>query len=229
MFSAVKFLAILLLSTACGAEGHRYSTGENAGTNNTREETHGTSTAFHSGDGWAQGLTFYVAPETPEDVVQGIVNAAQTWNEAVGWEVIHFDGEKNIPRGAELYSSLADDYVIIYYESLWSATTGKKPTVIATTVWENFADNSAAIAKGDIILNAEDYWFGDTEVDIEDGSSEQTLVDTETVMLHEFGHLLGLNHLDDEDSVMQPYTPVGEGQHSRILGDVDTQNIREIY
>ncbi|SME87905.1 matrixin family metalloprotease [Pseudobacteriovorax antillogorgiicola] len=227
-------LLIFLVSIqmACGVAEERYHIDEETTPDSNTDDQGGV--AFHSSTGWTGSVTFFVEANAPDQIVEASENAAQTWNDAVGYNVLSFGGIAESDRGEELYTSLDDTMTVVYYEESWLDTTGKPSTTLATTVWENAA-GSDEIVKGDIILNAEIYAYQDsTVVPDEDDEVESTsyVVDTETVLLHEFGHLLGLDHVtvdEDENSVMHPKTFIGLYMHSRELSEGDAFNIQELY
>lgn len=78
----------------------------------------------------------------------------------------------------------------------WSSTTAA-----ITRVWYSTADNLTVDA--DVFFNAERDW------DVYEGPVQDEAVDFRRVALHEFGHVLGLNHPDDEgqsvDAIMNSH------------------------
>lgn len=75
---------------------------------------------------------------------------------------------------------------------------------------------------GRIHVNADVAW----SVDWESGSHIRA-VDLESVVVHEIGHVLGLGHSADRDSVMYPvYTP---GSKVVELEDDDVEGIQKLY
>ena len=223
-------LSVASSLVACGqACGKRQSTDENtyAGANaNTSSDP-----AFHSLIGWKKTVPFYVSSDAPDAVIEASQNAAATWSDAVGQVVMTFVGVSESTRGRNLYASLDDDRTYVYYENDWSNTTSKSATTLATTVWEN-ANNSQQIVRGDVILNSQTYDFVDAMAEISHDIDENRVVDAETVLLHEFGHLLGLDHIDEEidaDSIMHAKTFVGPNLSFRNLSDSDSSHIRQLY
>ena len=220
--------ALITLQVSCGVSQERYNIEESTIPSNTNDQL---GVAFHSSTGWSQSVTFFVESQAPDQIVEAADLAATTWNDAAGYEVLSFSGIVESERGSSLYDSLDDTYTVIYYEEDWLDTTGKPSTTLATTVWEN-APESDEIVKGDIILNSEIYLFQDSTMEAQDEDKKDLMVDTETVLLHEFGHLLGLDHVsveDDEESVMHPKTFIGPYMHARELSEGDTLNIQDLY
>lgn len=228
-----RLLFIMSLASsliACGqATGKRNSTDEayHSGANASTS----SDPAFHSLVGWKKNVPFYVSSDAPDAVVEAAQNAAETWGDAVGQVVLTFTGVSESTRGKDLYASLDDENTYVYYEHAWANTTSKSATTLATTVWEN-ANNSEQIVRGDVILNAQTYDFVDAMEDIPHDIDENRVVDAETVLLHEFGHLLGLDHIPEEadaDSIMHAKTFIGPNLSFRTLSEGDTSHIRQLY
>lgn len=216
-------LAIKLCS--CGVETQQYSIDETR----NGSVTSSAGVAFHSATGWVNSVNFYVHESAPDQMVEAADSAAQVWNDALGWDVLSFAGVTGDDRGDSLYSSLNDYNTVVYFETDWSSTTGKSSGTLATTIWEN-SSGSDEIIKGDIIMNAENYDFQDAAA--ADYDAGYNLVDSETVLIHEFGHLLGLDHVsedDDGDSVMNPKTFIGPQNYARELSAGDSDNINSLY
>lgn len=214
---------------ACGAAQNKRSIDEDRSQNANVTQT--SEGPFHSLTGWLEKVNYYIDDTAPDAVVEAGLKAAESWNDAMGREVLTFAGVAKVPRGDELYSSLDDAYTMVYFEKNWKNTTGKADTTLATTVWEN-ANGSDRIIKGDVILNAETYHFCDA-MDVSRNLGENLdIVDSETVLIHEFGHLLGLDHVDVEDdpeSVMHAKTYIGPNISFRSLSNGDINNIRKVY
>lgn len=186
---------------------------------------------FHSLTGWHETIKFYLASDVPDQVIISAQNAANSWNDAIGHVILSFGGITDSKRGESLYDSLNDASTVIYYEGRWKLTTGKSQLTLATTIWENDG-SSDQIIKGDIILNAENYKFVDANAPELSTSSDDAIVDAESVLLHEMGHLLGLDHVEDENdphSVMHAKTFIGPSFTFRVLSEGDKTNIRTIY
>jgi len=224
-------LSVLIASqmVACGAAGgKRNSISESAKGSNSAATS---DSGFHSLVGWQKTVPYYISSEAPDEVVEASQNAADTWGDAIGQVAMKFLGISVSSRGKDLYSSLDDESTFVYYEHNWTATTSKSSTTLATTIWEN-ANDSDRIVRGDVILNAQTYTFLNALNDIPKTVDEARVVDAETVLLHEFGHLLGLDHITesaDEDSIMHAKTFIGPGLSFRTLSDGDANHIRSLY
>lgn len=214
---------------ACGTSPNRRSIEEHRDANaRAAQQPEGP---FHSLTGWTEKVGFYVDDTAPDAVVEAAIQAGETWNDAMGREVLTFGGVAKIPRGDDLYSSLEDTLTLVYYEKNWKSSTAKSDTTLATTIWEN-ASGSDRIVKGDVILNAENYSFCDAMNYSSNTAPAHEIVDAQTVLLHEFGHLLGLDHVDvdaDPDSIMHAKTYIGPHMSFRSLSDGDVVNIRKVY
>jgi len=228
----MRFLSVSLLFpiiTACGAPLQSHIEDDPRAQVSTANVS---SSAIHSARGWAGPVEFVLSQETPERLVTAVRKAARTWNDAVGRDVLIYKGRVATAKRVSLYDSLGDDTTVIYFEKSWIASTAKPQTTLATTIWENEEASHESIVKGDIILNAEEYLFQDSMTKALEPGREVDMVDTETVLLHEMGHLLGLDHVnstEDADSVMLAHTFIGPKFHKRVLSSGDKDNIQSIY
>lgn len=224
----VPFISISIVQNACGDVTERRHIDE---ATFKQENIVLASSPLHSPNGWQTTVRFHVQATSPDHIIEASIAAAASWNDALGYSIIAFDGVLETERGSDLYASLDDNDTVVYYEKNWLATTGKPATTLATTVWENDR-RSDRIVRGDVILNSEIYLFQDSTEAATDETRKNYIVDAETVLLHEFGHLLGLDHVsenDDLESVMHAKTFIGPHMHSRILSGGDRSNIRSIY
>ncbi len=224
---SLYFCMVVYSLVSCGTAENRYHIDETSSQNQYAK----SGIAFHSTTGWTSVVAFYVESQASDTIIEASVAAAETWNDAVGYEVLSFVGVTESERGDNLYDSLDDTDTIIYYEEEWIETTDKASTTLATTVWEN-APSSDEIVKADIIMNAEVYLFQDATKSPLEPERSDFVVDAETVILHEFGHLLGLDHVsidDDENSIMHAKTFIGPYMYTHSLSEGDTANIQELY
>lgn len=237
MFPQVfKILVLILFSivSACGTSRNIQEIDDSSRTDASGTLSLGKG-PIHSKDGWLHAIQYQVAYNVPESVIDGIVAAAKTWNDALGQNLLVYSGRLEKSRSevpTDLYASLEDDSTIFYYDSNWASDTGKSKFTLATTVWENSPVNAEAIVKGDVRFNAQNFNFVDSLKDSPSGFETLDVVDTESVMLHEIGHLIGLDHVttdEDPDSIMHAQTPIGYGFAFRTLSAMDIERVLSIY
>jgi len=228
---SIAYLALALTTFACGA-GERQSISEvPAGMGEVNRFGFNYS-PIHSASGWQQVLSFVVADNAPPQIAEAAMAAAETWNEAVGREILRFSGRQVAPSYSTLYEPLNDNITMIYFETEWAERTQKPDYTLATAIWENSVADRSAIQRADIILNAANYQYQDAYRAPLDDSRVYDVVDSQTVILHEMGHILGLDHVPtttDADSVMLPHTMIGLGMSSRVLSAGDVERIQSIY
>jgi hypothetical protein len=188
----------------------------------------------HSSQGWGKNLPirFKVTDDMASATTDELKKAMGNWELAIGKKIFQFDGVEK-KKGVDfksLYSPLDDSQNGHYFDFNWAKATEKSNTVLATTIWENDPSDPNVIVKGDIRYNAEFYIFGDALKEFSVG--KKTIVDMESLALHEVGHLLGLSHItenDDRYSVMNPSLFIGEGMMTRRLSEGDIERIRSVY
>lgn len=227
---------------ACGAQSYRISvhgeTTEKVSRPNTGASganlAPGGLPGVHSSNGWKRNLPvrFFTSEDIDPEVVKQLRSAMKSWEMAVGKTLFQYEGgEKR--RGSDfrqLYEPLNDGVNGNYFDLDWFKATGKSNSVLATTIWENNPRETASIVKADIRYNAEFYVFGNSLEQFSEG--KRTIVDMESLALHELGHLLGLSHVtetDDRFSVMNPSLFIGEGMITRRLSKGDITRIRSVY
>jgi hypothetical protein len=229
---------------ACGAQSYRVPVHGEAETDPNQPSNVKTSgdnrmngaalLGVHSQAGWSRTgpILFYTSSEMPDKVATHLRQAMSLWEAAVGKQLFVYQGKEN-KAGRDfksLYQPLDDGVNGHYFDYTWALSTGKSPSVLATTIWENSPSDVQSIVKADIRYNAEYYVFGDALNEF--GEGKRTIVDMESLALHELGHLLGLSHVnpdDDKYSVMNPSLFIGEGMTTRKLSRGDVERIRSIY
>lgn len=83
--------------------------------------------------------------------------------------------------------------------------------------------NASNVVSGEIRLDATKDW----KLPGEKGENG-TALDLESAAMHHIGHLLGLDHSNDEESVMYPYVLPSRRQKVK-LSSSDKENIRLVY
>lgn len=124
---------------------------------------------------------FKIHKSVPMEWVVPIGNAAHTWNKIFGKTVIVL---KAWDFGPEI--SRNDGVNVIYAPKIWPKENEDKLAI--TKMW--WAGNR--LIETDIVFNVEFYDFSS------DGSS----FDIESLALHEFGHVLGLDHDTNTEKTM---------------------------
>jgi len=227
---------------ACGAQSYRVSVHGESPEKVDRPHT-GTSGAnlaagnllgVHSASGWKRNLPirFFTSDEIKSESIQQLQTAMKTWETAIGKPLFKYEGEEKKHGSAfrQLYEPLNDAINGNYFDNSWFKATGKSNSVIATTIWENDPKDTSSIVKADIRYNAEFYIFGNSLSEFSEG--KRTIVDMESLALHELGHLLGLTHMNESEdrfSVMNPSLFIGEGMITRKLSKGDISRIRSVY
>ncbi len=135
--------------------------------------------------GGGSSVSFYVDPSVPAKFYPVIQAAAATWNSSIGHQQIAIIG-----WAARATTPAEDGTNVIYWMSDWDPKQTNEQA--RTTIhW-----SSNRLIEADILVNAKDFVY----------SVEQVLpgqVDFQSLLLHEFGHALGLRHVDAVPSVMQ--------------------------
>jgi predicted Zn-dependent protease len=155
-------------------------------------------------------VVMYIDSSVPEQYFNAIRSAADTWNRTVGREVLKIGGwtqTNGIPA--------QDGANVIYLLRNWEAD---KPNEQARTTvyWAN-----DRIYEADVRINAKNFEFF---------TNEQPVVgevDVESLVLHEFGHVLGLAHNTSSQSVMAK--SLANATLRRKIGDIDTSSVKCEY
>lgn len=152
-------------------------------------------------------VRFYVHSSIPSQYYFAIENAVKTWNHELGREAIRIEAWGTTGAAApsrDGYSTL----------SLLKAWEEDKPREQArTTIY--WTGNQ--IYESDIRFNGKNFIFH--------AGAEKTFsgVDFESLVLHEFGHALGLAHIDGEASVMN--SELKHGEPRRKLSEKDKRSL----
>lgn len=115
-----------------------------------------------------------------------IKRAAQVWNESVGREVIKIGGWTSTGP-----SPTPDGVNLIYFQRNWDGPSNEQART--TIYW-----SGERIYEADVKVNERDFEFFSGE------TGEAGKLDIESLLIHEFGHVLGLKHTQIQGSVMQP-------------------------
>ena len=151
-------------------------------------------------------IQMQIEENVPEEYEQAIKEAAAVWNHRFGFEAI----EIKVKRiKSEMNSNKPDGKNIIY----WSDDESYLPenTQAKTATWSN---HQATLIEADISIAFLNFNFSTT--------GEAGMVDMKSLMIHEFGHVLGINHIHSNYSVMNAELGSGEIRHNISKLDLDT-------
>lgn len=156
---------------------------------------------------WKKNLPvrLFVHSSVPVEAYAAIDRAITDYNTRVGKGEELF---KIVTRGASGdLNPDRDGYSMIYWYKTWDPN---KPTEQArTTIY--WTGNQ--IFEADLRINAKNFDYHYSE------DTKFADVDLESLLVHEFGHMLGLAHNSAPGSVMNP--TLNDGQERRSLGDPD--------
>lgn len=156
-------------------------------------------------------VVLFVDSSVPNEYMQDIKSAVEIWNLKVGREVLKLGGYVD-SKGA---NPAQDGSNIIYYRQTWEAD---RPFEQARTTVYWAGDR---IYEADVRLNAHDFRFS-SGLNVAGGQ-----VDMESLLVHEFGHVLGLAHSTTPQSVMARTLP--DATIRRALSTSDEESIRCEY
>ena len=131
--------------------------------------------------------TFVITASVPPEFDVDIQNAAAKWNSVVGNTII------TAVRNNSFTNPPGNDGVNgIYWMTTWEDASADQQARTAVR-WD-----ISKIIDADVRINAKNFQFYKTGDPNSAGK-----VNFESLILHEFGHGLGLTHITDADSVMQ--------------------------
>ncbi len=141
---------------------------------------------------WGENVpvTVHIHKSVPRKFRQDIIEAMEHWNQQMGRTLLEL-GIEGI-NGASLPKR--DGHSIVYWLNTWDKTPSAEQG--RTTVYSR----GARIHEADIRINNRDFDFFSTN----DFSEQATWskVHVKSLLIHEFGHFLGLDHDDSHGSVM---------------------------
>lgn len=161
---------------------------------------------------WAPetSITFYLENAVPDEYVDSIKQAAKIWKTVEGKDLIKISEERKSSS-----SSQSDGKNIVY----WINDSGRfKANEQARTVirWKK-----AKIKDADILINSAKFKFFNSPPGL--GS----VVHTPSLLMHEFGHALGMRHIPIYASLM--YLQLGYLQVRETPHEADLKSMRCEY
>lgn len=155
-------------------------------------------------------VVMFIDSSVPNEYFDDIKSAVQIWNQKVGREVLKIGGYVDTKADPS-----QDGSNVIYYRQTWEPD--RQFEQARTTVY--WAGDR--IYEADVRLNSKDFRFSS-------GANTQSgYVDMESLLVHEFGHVLGLAHSSAAQSVMARTLP--DATLRRSLSTSDEESIRCEY
>lgn len=166
-------------------------------------------------------ITLHLHNSIPEEYKEAIVNATLAWESAANYQL----------------------FVIKEGDSSWWPSSNSKSVIYWKTDWEENLTHEQArttihwtgdqITDADIVINSRDYTFYTNDDYDENGqllaysNNANRHLHLESLMIHELGHVLGLQHNEDSESMMQK----GLSGHTRRdeVAAVDLDNLQCEY
>lgn len=216
----ILILTSLIFLAACGPKGVYYDS-----------QTTANPQALKSWNMTDLPLTIYV-PIEMNSYRSAIENSAQTWEAAFGQKVFNFVFDNNSYPNTQwtgTCQSMQDNYFGLFKELNWNiandCSSNSTGFVDSQVLAFTGTKTQGKIIHADVLFNFKNFEFGDVEK-----PTESQLVDFQSVLTHELGHFLGLNHVDtsiDSVSIMNP--TIKKGQSKRYLSNGDISRIKALY
>jgi len=143
-------------------------------------------------------------------------DAAEAWNDVTNTS-FEFENlkRKSTKKASDTQNSPDFKNVIVWRENNFPDEFGNG--VLAVTLSWFFTSNGEFV-DADIVVNGEDFTFST--------NLANNTFDVFTVILHEKGHVLGLDHVNKRSAVMYPF--IEDGQRKQLSND-EVKGVRAIY
>lgn len=130
-------------------------------------------------------ITYYIDQSVPPAFRMAVYESAQMWNKQLGFQAIYIS-----PYMTQIQDIPTDKNIIV-----WSTRPESMPAQFVGLTMPTYNGNTIQTAS--IIINAAQYNFSVYDVQL-------NRIDLTSLMIHEFGHALGLQHSDESHSIMLP-------------------------
>ena len=166
-------------------------------------------------------LQMNVSTDFTTEEFEQFQDMATLWNESNEIESLDFIelSHNGMTNQSQSLAGFQDDGEMgIYLRNNWFESSS---TSLAITQFKGVLTSSGIrkLTHTDIIVNNDFYQFGDAE-------SENNIFDLQTVVLHEMGHVLGLDHINST-GIMQP--AISLGVMKRKIYDNDKIALFDLY
>lgn len=173
--------------------------------------------------------TISIASSFTSSEVTNIVEMSSAWKSAVDGKEFFIYSERTpeITNSLNSMDSLLDDVMGIYKTTNWPASLYRSALAVTQIFGRRYNIGSDSefvkIEHADILVNYDDHRF--------DTADSGPNYDLRTVILHEMGHFLGLNHKSEKSdknaSVMYP--SITSDVNKRFPKDIDIADIASKY
>jgi len=147
-------------------------------------------------------IIMHLDRNVPDLYMKSIKNAMNTWNEALGF--IAFQMSESL---SEFDKAGTDGKNVIFWWNSWTKKSANRQAVTLLS-WIQ-----AGVNEADMLINAQDFKYST--------NPKENELDVESLVLHELGHVLGLDHNSIPDSVMNEHLPFGTMRRSLSSEDIN--------
>ncbi|MEK2647371.1 matrixin family metalloprotease [Bdellovibrio sp. BCCA] len=209
----MKFLILLLISMLVQACMPTHQREEPCG---YRQNVYGERISWKGNS----PVKIFLHSSVPEEMIPAIKAAAESWNVAAGRQVIQI---VESPRYGGVNNYNRDMVNVIYYKTDWPES---KMIIQGETRLSWVGD---AMNETDIAINGSHYGFywKFNEITRPATPGIWSMVNIEALMLHELGHVLGLDHSAASTSVMN--SRLSSGSNRVVLDSISTQSLKCEY
>lgn len=162
-----------------------------------------------------------VAPSSKKELIEpSLRSVCEKWNRAAGRDVIVYSFEEYESNNTSM-TAIEDGKNRLYFSDSWS-NLGQSDDSLAVTYYSYYG-GVMVMKEGDIVFNVGNQIFY-TDFSESKMFTNISQYDFESMLLHEVGHFMGLDHSSDADSVMLPSI-----SNNALSRDLSLEDIREIF